>query len=89
MRVLIYSESEQAIALRDAEKGAGNLAFLRNPQYFDSRSFDRQVDKVFADDVRIREAYESLGIAVEAVASQSEPAPAPSADKSSKPRKRR
>lgn len=89
MRVLIYSESEQAGRLRDAEKAAGNLAFLRNPQYFDSRSFDRQVDKVFADDVRIREAYEALGVAVEAVTSQSDTAPAPSADKTSRPRKRR
>lgn len=77
------------MALRDAERADGNAAFLRNPQYFNPNDFDRAVDKVFADCATIRACYEALGIAVVAVSSQSESAPAPSADKTSKPRKRR
>lgn len=64
MKVFIYAETEAASAVRNAERAAGNAAFLRNPQYFNPASFDGDCMKVYADDLKVRQAYEALGIEV-------------------------
>ena len=61
MKILIFSESEQALALRDAEKAAGNTVTVSNPQYFRLTEVESGVDKVYTDRDDIAEAYAAKG----------------------------
>lgn len=61
MKILIFSESEHADALRDAERAAGNAALVCNPQYFKESEMESGVSKVYTDRGDIAEAYAAKG----------------------------
>lgn len=61
MKILIFSESAEAVALRDAERAAGNAASLCNPQYFKTSEVENGVSKVYTDREDIAEAYAAKG----------------------------
>lgn len=65
MRILIYSETEEAKALQSKVKADGH-ASLRNPQYF-SASEVELCDKVYTDDEEIAAAYKAREIKVEPI----------------------
>lgn len=67
MRVLIYDESEAAVAKRDALNAERHHAVLRNPQFFNPAQFDKHCELVITDHVHILEAYAAVGIATEAL----------------------
>lgn len=77
MKVLIYHETPEAIALRDKLKKDGHSAYLRNGQYFNPDQFDkRDVDLVISDDQAIRVAYAKVGVKADPLtASAKQPAP--------------
>lgn len=64
MIVFIYGETDEAIAIRDAEKGKGNDAFLRNPEYFGPDA-NFNCDKAVTWDAAIAEAFKAKGKAVD------------------------
>jgi hypothetical protein len=65
MRILIYSETDEAKAKQAELRGDGHHASLRNPHYFDPAQMDKTCDQIVADDQVILEAYIAAGIAVE------------------------
>lgn len=73
MRVLIYDESEAAVAKRDALREDRHHAVLRNPQYFNPAQFDKHCELVITDHVHILEAYAAVGIATQALSLPDEP----------------
>lgn len=64
MIVFIYGETDEAIAIRDAEKGKGNDAFLRNPEYFGPDA-NFNCDLAVTWDEKIAEAFQAKGKTVE------------------------
>lgn len=90
MKIFIYSESEQAGTLRDAERAAGNTAFLRNPKCFDPADFDSSCDRAVTDDAKIAEAFKKLGKEVVALsAPRTEPKKTDEPVKTAEPVKRK
>ena len=73
MRVLIYDESEAAVAKRDALNAERHHAVLRNPQFFNPAQFDKHCELVITDHVHILQAYAAVGIATEALSLPDEP----------------
>lgn len=72
MRILIYSETDEAKALLAELREAGHHASLHNPQYFEKA--DLACETVYADDEHILNAYQSAGIAAHRItASATEP----------------
>lgn len=76
MRILIFSETEQAKRKQAEARAAGHHASLRNPQYFNPVQPDRSADLVIADDGTILELYRSIGIAAEPLSAPAAPAEA-------------
>lgn len=62
MRVLIYSESDEAKAKQASLRAEGHHASLRNPQFFNPEQFDKSAELVIADDKAILAAYDAVGI---------------------------
>lgn len=62
MRVLIYSETAEALKLRDKLRGEKHHASIRNPQYFNPAQFDKTAELAIADDETILAAYNGAGI---------------------------
>lgn len=65
MRILIYSETEEAKAKQAALRAEGHHASLRNPHYFDPAQMDKACDLAIVDDAAIFDAYAAAGIKVE------------------------
>lgn len=61
MRILIYSETDEAKSLLTELREAGHHASLRNPQYFEK--VESGCDAAYADDERILAAYQAEGFA--------------------------
>ena len=65
MRVLIYSETPEALAERDAIREGGDKASLCNPQFFNPSFFDKNCDKVITWDKEIADVYAGIGKVVD------------------------
>jgi len=61
MRILIYSETDEAKSLLTELRETGHHASLRNPQYFEK--IESGCDTAYADDERILAAYQAEGFA--------------------------
>jgi hypothetical protein len=62
MRILIFSETQEAKAQLAQERECGNRASLRNPYYFDPAQLEKACDLVITDDPAILAAYREAGI---------------------------
>lgn len=63
MRILIFSESDEAKQLAEKLREDDHRASLRNPQYFsDAPSQYEPCEKVYATDPTILAVYESKGV---------------------------
>lgn len=87
MRILIFSETDQAKELAKKLRGEGKRASLRNPQFFsDHPSQFEKADKVFCESDEIERVYKEAKVEVERLDKKAEkPAPKPKA----KPRAKR
>lgn len=62
MKIAIYAEGPEAIKTAERIKAEGNQAFIRNPHYFDSANFDKNVDVALANDPAILSAFKAVGV---------------------------
>lgn len=88
MKIFIFSESAEAVELRDKARAEGHQAFIRNPQYFKPEDFDASCDVAYTDQPMIAQAFELKEKKVEGFpwkaekpkAAKPEPAPEPKAE---------